>query len=987
MNMRPTDAVLIVFTIVVVWSSNAGTVAQQIPPEQPAFRSGVELVTVEVGVVDKNGRPVRDLRPEEFTITVAGRARRIVTAEYIQADTPVIPTTDETSIISTNQGGGIGRMFLFVVDSNTLEPGDARHVADATKQFFARLSMVDRSALVSLPIGRRVPFTWAHDRVREALVQASTTGGMPNSWEYGSLSEARDIATRGTFALREIASRECSTALAGSQTGLGGGTPGGGTPQSPGGGPGASGGSTRPGTGNQQPAGGSLPSGEDWAMDRCLREIQSQAEMTWSMARANSLASLTALRGTLGSLQQVAGDKTVILISGGWPMDESDETSTLMTVASEAAAARATVFTVYVPRRMMSAGRRNISMAPMRDQSLYRWGVENLASMTGGRSYSADADMQGVFDRISRELGGYYRIGVEKNAADTGATGRRMKVQVVRNGLAVRAREIFDVPTYADRDWPARLAEALESPVPASALALRLTSYLASDKEDPSVLRLLLAGEVARHEPGNATLQVLVRDLQGKRVAAGEQKLDALPAGTALFATNIRVPPGSYVVRLAVQDAAGRVGSVDHRVEAQPTSLGTLSVTGPILVHVAADGRGEPHFTVEGVPSGERLALELDLSGEASQVSNAEVTFEIAASADGPALLQRPARLAPTGDDESVLAQTVTDLRLLPPGRYLVRAKVKSGPTILGEVHRAFAVLADAPGANVTPEAGIAGTTRGSIAANPMPFRGRSLVVLPRFTLAEVLSRPVVNGFLTRLADRPDAASPGVNQLLERARSEDIAQVTVSEAQAVQTPIAAFVRGLSLLAQNKYDPAAAAFRMAMRASPDFYPAMVYLGACYAAAGNDKEAAAIWRTALIKEGASPDVHLLLADALLRQGSGSAALQIVNGARGRWPENNDVNRRFIAASILAGQAASGLQALDDLISRNGEDESVMALALATLYESLSSGRPIEGTEQDRARLIRLADVYRARGGPSLALVDTWVAAVKGTTRPPR
>ena len=985
--MRSRQAFGAALALLVVWFSGDPPDAQQ-TADQPAFRSGVELVTVEVGVIDRDGKPVRDLRPEEFKVSVGGQARRIVTAEFIQADSsPARVPSSAEPMISTNQGSAVGRMFLFVVDSNTLEPGEARHIADGTRPFFSRLSFTDRSALVSLPIGRRVPFTWAHDRVREALLQAATTGGLSSSWEYGSLSEARDIATRGSFALREVASRECGTTLAASTGGFGTApSPGGQSPpSSQGGGTGSSGGSSRPGSSSgQQSGGGGIPSDADWAMDRCLREIQSQAEMTWSMARSNSLTSLTALRGTLATLRQVPGDKTMILISGGWPMDELDETSMLTTIAAEAAAARVTVFSVFVPRRMFSAGRRNVSLAPMRDQTLYRWGVENLASMTGGRPFSGDADMQGVFDRISRELGGYYRIGVEKNAADVGATGRRMKVQVARDGLAVRAREIFDLPTYEDRDWSARLAAALESPVPATALALRLTSYLAADREDPSAVRLVLTGDVGRHQPGDATLQVLVRDLQGNRVTGGEQKLEALPAGTASFATNLRVLPGSYLVRLAVQDASGRVGSVDHRVEVRPTPLGPLSVTGPILLHVAGDGRGDPHFLIDGVRPDARLALEIDLSGEATQVSRAEVTFEIASSADGPALIQQPARIASTDDDEAVLAQAVTDVRLLPPGNYLVRARVKSGPVALGEVQRPFAVLAAADtSSGSSPSRSIDPFT-----AATTPSRGRALSAMPRFTPAGVLSRPVLEGFLSRVAARPDAEFPGVGTLLARARSEDIAQVSVSEAQAAQTPIAAFVRGLSLLAQNKYDPAAAAFRAAMRASPDFYPAMVYLGACYAAAGNDKEASAIWRTALIKEGTTVDVHLLLADALLRQGNGPAALQLVNAARERWPENSELKRRFVLASFIAGNAASGLEALDDLIARGGEDEPVLAIALVTLYDAFSTGRPIEGTEPDRARLIRLADVYRTRGGPSLALIDTWVAAVKRSpARPPQ
>ena len=51
-------------------SAGAWTYAQQSVPEQtPAFRSGVEAVSVEVGVVDKQGQPVRDLGPADFTVT------------------------------------------------------------------------------------------------------------------------------------------------------------------------------------------------------------------------------------------------------------------------------------------------------------------------------------------------------------------------------------------------------------------------------------------------------------------------------------------------------------------------------------------------------------------------------------------------------------------------------------------------------------------------------------------------------------------------------------------------------------------------------------------------------------------------------------------------------------------------------------------------------------------------------------------------------
>ena len=53
----------------------------------PVFRSGVEVMEVDVTVVDGQGRPIRDLRAPEFTVTVDGQPRRVVSAEFISEST------------------------------------------------------------------------------------------------------------------------------------------------------------------------------------------------------------------------------------------------------------------------------------------------------------------------------------------------------------------------------------------------------------------------------------------------------------------------------------------------------------------------------------------------------------------------------------------------------------------------------------------------------------------------------------------------------------------------------------------------------------------------------------------------------------------------------------------------------------------------------------------------------------------------------------
>ena len=113
-------------TAATVCATQAPAPPQAGTDQTPSFRSGVEVVTVDVGVVDKQGRPLQGLTAADFVVTVAGRPRRVVTAEFVErpAPLPAGAPRPEAALISTNQGGGTGRLFAFIVDQNTLDIGD-----------------------------------------------------------------------------------------------------------------------------------------------------------------------------------------------------------------------------------------------------------------------------------------------------------------------------------------------------------------------------------------------------------------------------------------------------------------------------------------------------------------------------------------------------------------------------------------------------------------------------------------------------------------------------------------------------------------------------------------------------------------------------------------------------------------------------------------------------------------------------------------------
>ena len=970
------------------------------PAQAPAFRSGVELVTVDAGVVDRQGRPVRDLEAGDFVVTVGGQRRRVASAEFIDTSSPGTSPAEHRAPppVSTNDGAGLGRQFVFIVDQNTLEPGSLRNIGKAAATFFEGLSFADRSALILMPTGAGMPLTWAHDKVQDALSRVTGTAHFAGSVEFSSLSEARDIATRNVMALRNVAQRECGDMMASSGppvdafgSGGSGGAPQAGAPVGAptpsAGGPTQGGDTPAPGTpsgGGQATGGGSSPqprgrqsTGSPRA-DSCTREIQMRAEWAWRNAHMTSLASLNALHHVLAALGRIPGDKTVILISGGWPLDDREQTSLLASVAADAATARATLYTLFVPASVSSAGMRMVSSTPSSDRLIHSSPLEMLASMTGGGSHRVEVGAEGVFARLSRELSGYYRLGVEKDPSDADGKARRVKVQVSRNAVTVRSRELFDTRTFEDRNWAARLASALDAPIPAAAIGLKVTSYVTAHEEEAGRFRLVLAGEATRVDPGEATFKIVVRDFEGKEVLAGEQPLGE-PTGDGLwFATTIPLPAGRYVVRVAVIDGAGRIGSVDHRAEAGLVKVGPLAASGPLLVRVPAGQTGKPRVALRDVRQDERLALQVDLEGDGAGLADAGVMFDISPAGGGAPLVEVPATLAAGSRSGWTMAQAVTDLRVLPPGEYVLRSRITSGSAEAVEMSRSFAVL-EAP-AERAPVAA-AGSPAPGGTSNLRSALG-ALSPLPEFAIDQVLAPEVRGLFLDRVAARPDAGSPMLRELIDRARAGGIEELFISDVLAAESPVGAFLKGLSLLAQQKLDPAAQAFRSAMRGSADFYPAMVYLGACYAAGGNDKEAAGAWRTALIKEADSPALHLVLGEALLRQGSGDLARETLEAAQIRWPGDDALKRRFALAALLTGDRASGLRALDDLVAMQGDDEASLGAGLLVLYEAFVNKRPVEDPERDRARMARLAEAYRARGGTSQALVDSWLATTGGS-----
>jgi VWFA-related protein len=159
--------------------------AQQPPPgappqpQRPVFRVGIDSVSVDVVVTDKQGRPVTDLAPEDFEVKEDGAPQQIDTFKLIRAGEGAIGPTRASaraSIVSLQQqqaetSRDENRLFAIFLDDYHTRRINALRVRQQLADFVRTLQPHDLVALVYplLPMAA-VTFSRDHDGTALALL-------------------------------------------------------------------------------------------------------------------------------------------------------------------------------------------------------------------------------------------------------------------------------------------------------------------------------------------------------------------------------------------------------------------------------------------------------------------------------------------------------------------------------------------------------------------------------------------------------------------------------------------------------------------------------------------------------------------------------------------------------------------------------------------------------------------------------------------------
>ena len=140
---------------------------------QPTFRSGVELVTIDVVATDRSGKPVHDLKAADFELFEDGKSQPIKTFEFIDASLVPTNTILPPGIVTNDvEPGGI---FALVFDEMGVYANEVQNVRRAAQRFIER-ALLPHDHVAVVRAGVDSAFTLTADRTQAIEAAMSSTG-------------------------------------------------------------------------------------------------------------------------------------------------------------------------------------------------------------------------------------------------------------------------------------------------------------------------------------------------------------------------------------------------------------------------------------------------------------------------------------------------------------------------------------------------------------------------------------------------------------------------------------------------------------------------------------------------------------------------------------------------------------------------------------------------------------------------------------------
>ncbi len=606
------------------------------PPSQPqstpspqtradVVRITTNLVQVDVTVVDHNGQPVRDLKPEEFDVTEDGRPQKITNLSF--TSTPVAQPSAPTVARAPKPAKGVApdpppppvtlrrdqvrRAMALVVDDLGLSFESSRLVREALKKFVdEQMQPGDLVAIIRTGAGMG------------ALQQFTADKRLL----YAAIERVRyNLNSRGLNAFAPIGGEtRVVVGEANGRSGSGGNGPG----------------NTNDSPGSQM-------------IDSLLKLKTPGSEATQYRDDIFSVGTLGAINFILRGLRELPGRKSIILFSDGFRMyDEDQGTRRILDSMNRLVdmANRASVVIHTVDARglqtlgLTAADNLAGPLAPGKSdppQGAWLQGIASdlqqrrsdffanqqglgfLSQQTGGMFIRNTNDIEGSINRVLNSDKGYYLLGYRPDESTFNDKGRRtgfhhIEVKVKRPGLTVRTRAGFygfsdeDTRRPAYRNAAEHLYAALASPFASGDIRIRMSSVFGYDPERSSFTESILhidARDLTFNKQPDGTFKASFAIVtatfgdngnlvdQAERaysIAVEEAKLERTYRTGLIYIVTLPVKkPGAYQLRMAVRDStSAHVGSANQFIEVPDIRKKRLTLSGIILSASAAPATG-----------------------------------------------------------------------------------------------------------------------------------------------------------------------------------------------------------------------------------------------------------------------------------------------------------------------------------------------------------------------------------------------------------
>jgi VWFA-related protein len=147
-----------------LWAAASAVAAAEVPRPTPVIQVGLDLVRIDASVTDSKGRPVTDLRPEEFRLRVDGRPRPVENSIFFGREGAAGVDADVAAAAAARSGRE--RSLLFLIDDLNMSGSSMYSVQRALKAFATGWNSEEALVGVRLTSDRDDTVTLSRNRSR-----------------------------------------------------------------------------------------------------------------------------------------------------------------------------------------------------------------------------------------------------------------------------------------------------------------------------------------------------------------------------------------------------------------------------------------------------------------------------------------------------------------------------------------------------------------------------------------------------------------------------------------------------------------------------------------------------------------------------------------------------------------------------------------------------------------------------------------------------